>query len=357
MKITKLERRPLNADDLIFKEAYINRTRDLWHTPMTFAQYQQYVAEGTAVSTPSSHIFIDRSKDGRGNTISEIDQANHVDIAIHGRYSYPILHNHEYIEIIYIATGQCLNLFEDFSLPMKQGDVCIMSPNAYHAISCTDDESCIVNIMVSKKFFDRNFLQALSGGRIISDFLGNILYQQASNPYILFPTGSDPWLYELAVKMITESEQHKRAYDYAISLLASAFLFHLTREYEIMAIVPNKQNSMPNELIVSILGYLSVNYRQATLANTAHFFGYSQSYLSRTIHEHTGKTYNQLIAQLQMERAKELLESGGMSLAQIAQEVGCFDSSHFTKKFKTAYGMSPKKYQLTCCNTDILKNT
>ena len=45
-----------------------------------------------------------------------------------------------------------------------------------------------------------------------------------------------------------------------------------------------------------------------------------------------------------MERAAYLIEKGGKSLTEIAQEVGCFDTSHFNKKFKAVYGCTPRQY-------------
>lgn len=42
----------------------------------------------------------------------------------------------------------------------------VLAPSAFHAISCTNDESCILNIMVNRAFFDQNFMQILRGGKI-----------------------------------------------------------------------------------------------------------------------------------------------------------------------------------------------
>ena len=66
--------------------------------------------------------------------------------------------------------------------------------------------------------------------------------------------------------------------------------------------------------------------------------------MSRLIRSHTGKSFTEIITELQMERAAKLLTEGRLSLPEIAQEVGCFDSSHFNKKFKHIYGVTPKQY-------------
>lgn len=343
MRLEKIHNRPLQEDELILKKAYQNGNSFLWTEPMCYAQYENYLEEGLIVQTRNSHYYKDKTKDKRGTTI-EYDIFSNTYINTHLRYGYPVLHNHEYVEIIYVAAGNCLNFFENSSLSMQEGDVCIMAPNAIHAISCTNDESCILNIWVSRKFLDKNFLNILRGGQLIASFMENILYKREVSTYILFPTGQDTWLAELARRMLTEQKEKLHAYEYSINLLASEFMLHITREYEMLAIVPDIKSSVQNDLIVAILGYLSVNYNHATLADTAHFFGYSTAYLSRTIRENTGKTYNTIISELQMEKAKTLLLAGETNLTNIAQEIGCFDSSHFTKKFKGMYGVTPKQY-------------
>ena len=199
--------------------------------------------------------------------------------------------------------------------------------------------------MVNRAFFDQNFMQILRGGKILANFMNEILFQRSASPYLLFPTGSDPWLQELAVHLLTESTGKLYASDYSIRLLTSEFLLHIVREYEMLAIVPGKQNNTQNNLIVAVLGFLSVNYNHTNLSETAHFFGYSSAYFSRFIRENTGKTYMQIITAIQMENAVSLMKRGKTNLAAIAQEVGCFDSSHFNRKFKSIYGMSPREYK------------
>ncbi len=311
---------------------------------MTNQEYSDCISHGLIALAPSSHYFFDKSQDKLGVTIDNVKSRSNVSITRHRRYSYPVLHNHDYVEIVYVATGHCTNCFEDFSFEMKEGDVCIMSPSSIHALSCTNDDTIILNLMMNKDFFGTNFLSFMRGGKILVNYLENILYQRDSSPYILFPTGKDKWLNEIAARLLTEANQKPHAYEYSISLLTSEFLLHLVREYELMAIVPNQKTQVQNNLIVAVLGYLNVNYNKATLENTAGFFGYSTAYLSRLIHKITGKTFNNLITELQMEHAVEMFKNGKTNLTEVALEVGCFDSSHFSKKFKAFYGIAPTKY-------------
>ena len=344
MRLERLEGRPLNADEKNYRKSFLREQGALWKEPMSFAEYDRYLEEGRIVPA-SVDFYRERSKEGSYlHTAGSVDNIENIDVALHIRYSYPVLHNHDYVEIIYVAAGECLHFLEGASFGMHTGDVCILAPNAMHALSCTDDGSCIVNIMMNRKYFDRHFLKILQGGKLLSGYLESILYDQSASPYILFPTGEDPWLKMLAQHLISEKNETPHAYEYSIRLLSNSFLLHLVREYELMAVVPNRKSSTQNDLIVALLGYLSINYSHASLADAAAFFGYSSSYLSRMIHENTGKTFNAIIQEQQMEHAADLLINSQMSLTDIAQEVGCFDSSHFGKKFKSFYGCSPKQY-------------
>ena len=345
MRLEKIENRPLMDDERQMKEVFQNGNEALWEKPMTFSELEKHLELGRIVSTPTTHFYKDKSKEGLGITINAVQKISHAQVIVHPRYSYPVLHNHDYVEIIYIAAGSCIHFFQDSSFPMNKGDVCILAPNAFHALSCTNDESCIVNIMVNRQFFDQSFMEILRGGRVLSEFMEQILYQRSVSPYLLFHTGNDPWLLELAVHLISEAKGSYYASDYSIRLLTSEFLLHIVREYEALAIVPGKQKNTQNNLIVAVLGFLSVNYNRTSLSETARFFGYSPSYFSRFIRENTGKTYMQLITTIQMERAVTFMKNGQTNLAEVAQAVGCFDSSHFNKKFKSVYGMSPRQYE------------
>ena len=345
MKLEKLEGRPLNDAEILFRKSYIKEKGALWEKPMSFATYERLSEEGRIAETGASRYYRERSKEGSFNiTAGSVGNSENIDIITHLRYSYPVLHNHDYVEIIYVAVGECLHFLEDSSFGMHAGDVCVLAPNAFHALSCTNDESCIVNIMMNRKYFDRHFLGILRGGKLLSGYLESILYNQSANPYILFPTGADSWLRTLAQRLISEKSGEPHAYEYSIKLLSNSFLLHLVREYEMMAIVPSRKSGTQNDLIVAVLGYLSIHYSNTSLSDCAAFFGYSPSYLSRMIHENTGKTFNSIILEQQMERAADLLCNTQMSMTEIAQEVGCFDSSHFGKKFRSFFGCSPKQY-------------
>jgi len=58
----------------------------------------------------------------------------------------------------------------------------------------------------------------------------------------------------------------------------------------------------------------------------------------------TGKTYKDYVVGLRMEYAKQLLQSGDLSVAEISMMVGYSSVSYFIRIFKEETGVTPAKY-------------
>ena len=76
------------------------------------------------------------------------------------------------------------------------------------------------------------------------------------------------------------------------------------------------------------------------------YFSYNQKYISTLFKKQMKVGISEYIRTLRLNRATELLEKGGMSIAEIAHAVGFRDALYFSKLFKAHIGYSPKNYQL-----------
>lgn len=84
---------------------------------------------------------------------------------------------------------------------------------------------------------------------------------------------------------------------------------------------------------------------QLTLESLADTLQVSPVYLSRMIKYETGVSYIQLVTQIRMERAVQLLIGTDLPIIEIASRVG-YDSQHyFSTAFKKIFGVSPLQYR------------
>ena len=67
-------------------------------------------------------------------------------------------------------------------------------------------------------------------------------------------------------------------------------------------------------------------------------------YVSRLFSRESGTTYRKYLTELRVEKAKELLATTGLSIAEVCDRVGFNDYFHFLKTFKRLTGVSPGKY-------------
>ncbi len=86
--------------------------------------------------------------------------------------------------------------------------------------------------------------------------------------------------------------------------------------------------------------------------SVARVAGVSNSHFSKLMKERTGKSFSQLLTQMRVSRAKQLLAATDKTLSEIALECGFCDQSHMNKVFRAATSLSPGDYRKTAATSD-----
>lgn len=336
----------LNEKEIFFKKIYENGGEEMLNSPMTFCEYLEIEKSKKRYYEENESYHINISVNHPGNTIKDVVVYGEcIEIVRHNRYSYPILHNHDYIELIYVHSGTCTHFIESQVINMKEGDICILAPNAMHAISAVHDDDIIINIMMSRKLFNIEFLRMLKDDINLSKFLKNILYNKQVSPYIIFPTDKDKWINKTFLDICYESENRDYLYNESIATYVKQLFIYLIRNYNSRGILSKPLDSCQYNNIMSVIQYISINYNNVSLKEIAQFFGYNEIYLGQMIRKYTNKSFCTIVSELQMKNASILLRESTLSVTEIGYEVGCYDASHFNKKFKKIYGLTPKQYR------------
>jgi transcriptional regulator GlxA family with amidase domain len=77
----------------------------------------------------------------------------------------------------------------------------------------------------------------------------------------------------------------------------------------------------------------------------AELMGLSRTVLYRMVHERANMSPNQLIQEMRLLHARELLESGQYAtLQQVAQAIGFRSTDYFSRLYRARFGMSPADY-------------
>ncbi len=105
--------------------------------------------------------------------------------------------------------------------------------------------------------------------------------------------------------------------------------------------------SMPQHMIVQkAIEYLEGHYQEdISLAELAARLHVSASYLSKLMKNGTQKNFSEIIVDIRIQKARELIESDKYRIYEIADLTGFRNNSYFTHVFKKRVGMTPKEYK------------
>lgn len=98
--------------------------------------------------------------------------------------------------------------------------------------------------------------------------------------------------------------------------------------------------------IDKVLSYINTHYMEnITLEDLASHVHLSRHYLVHLFRSETGKTPFEFITSTRLEQAKRLLACTNLSIAEIASQCGFESSSYFCRRFRTAFGMTPRSFK------------
>lgn len=108
------------------------------------------------------------------------------------------------------------------------------------------------------------------------------------------------------------------------------------------------ENNIPKkkDIIAEIKEYVKEHYNdQISLAELSERFFINPYYLSQLFKQKTGDTYLNFLAQIRINKSKELLEKTDMKVYEICQMVGYSDTQHFARLFEKLAGCKPSEYR------------
>ena len=115
------------------------------------------------------------------------------------------------------------------------------------------------------------------------------------------------------------------------------------KEYEAFI---NRSMSESRDEVAAVKNYIYTHYKEdLNLEMLAEKVYLSSGYLSFIFKKETGMNLNRFIRVFRMEKAKELLCSTNMKVAQISEQVGFANVSYFCRSFREYYGSSPESYR------------
>ncbi|MGD8106731.1 transcriptional regulator ChbR [Pantoea sp. FN0302] len=238
------------------------------------------------------------------------------------------LHEHDYYEFTVVLTGRYYQEINGKRVLLERGDFVFIPLGSNHQSFYEFGAARILNVGISKAFFDRHYLRLLPPHfvasqvyQIKSEFLNYIETMVSS---LNFRNGEFNEFLEMVTFYIVNRLRHYR-------------------ETEAITHIPPWLETTVEKM------HDKAWFGDNALANMVAISGKSQEYLNRATQRYYGKTPMQIINEIRIDFAKKQLEITNYSVTDIAFESGYSSPSLFIKNFKRLTSFTPKHYRKQLC--------
>lgn len=335
-----------NEDELFYKELYLSRDHP---------ERQEQIIAALGLEEIKRRELMIPALSGEENQPLHMGDGffagrkhQNVYLSKHNRYTPPYEHDHEFFEMIYLLSGECVNHIFGTDMHMKAGDLCMMSPAVRHSI--WTEEGVIINILIRRGTIQNVFYNLLRERNIISDFFMNSLYLRDFATSLTFRTNGDQRILEQILGMYGEQLEPDEYSESIVRSMLMIFFNKLIRSYKDTAAYPQTVQKQ-NEAAARILNIVLNDYSDITLSKLARMLGYSSVYCSRYIKQVLGCTFMELRGKVRFQKAEDYLQNTTISIAEISALCGYENPENFNRAFRQIYHISPSEYRLRVRNT------
>lgn len=247
------------------------------------------------------------------------------------------LHSHTFVEILCCAnTSGAEYLVGADRYRLQKGDIIMIPPGISHRPLLPEEmaEPYIRDVLWLNPEFLKN-LHHLFPDQRIYDFTGSQLLRTAGTKW--------EYLSDLFHAGVVESERRDAGWEALVAGNTVQLLVHLGRAMLDRTAQPLRAEEP--ELLDRVLSYVEEHLaHRITLADTARRFYVSESTISHTFKERMGASFYRCVTQRRLIAAKTLILRG-ISLEEVARQVGFGDYSGFFRAFKQEFGISPRHFR------------
>ena len=233
-------------------------------------------------------------------------------------------HQHDYYEFTIVLTGRYYQEINGKKVLLERGDFVFIPIGSHHQSFYDFGVTRILNVGISKAFFDKHYLPLLHA------------YFVASQVYAL----KNEFLSYIESVISSLNFRHTEFNEF-IEIVTFNVVNRL-RHYRDDRI----EDDIPLWLKDAIDGmHDKSRFGENALANMVQLSGKSQEYLTRATRRYYDKTPMQIIHDIRINFAKKQLEITNYSVTDIAFDAGYSSPSLFIKTFKKITSLTPNSYR------------
>lgn len=266
----------------------------------------------------------------------------------HGR---PILHTHDFHEIVQCHTGQGIQMIGDNEFDIYAGNVFFLPAGIEHIAISKPKSKCTLDVLYIQSSFNQTNPENITHS--CSDILLQNLQKKTDSYQYKLPLAdsSTQKLTSIFQMLIDEAAVNLPGQDIAETSIFELMALTFLRDPIFLPQFKDLFNTNTGGRIEHVEMYIQANYAHSLsishLAKIAHL---SRSHFHAAFRDATGMTPIQYIQAVRIKRAVELIKKGNLTIMETAMRCGFENLSHFYHVFKNHTGQSPAKFAKSCKN-------
>ncbi len=245
-------------------------------------------------------------------------------------YESVLKHRHNFIEIVYVKSGEAIHNIDGRDLKIRAGDLFVIATASEHSIRpvCDEKDFCIINIVCSRELFaDVEF----------------------PPPEEIF--SSRELHYDRLVEMIEREYKLESSSEYVLSLLVRNLINLCFIEKTIKSRgkdLVRRKKKFASDYIQRTIDFIQEHYMdKIMLKDIADAVGLYPAYLQRIFRKNRSTSVMEYLLRYRMEQACRYLLDTDLPIAEISHRVGFGDIKNFYTTFRRFFNVTPKEYRET----------
>ena len=249
-------------------------------------------------------------------------------------------HSHDFFELVYIQSGFCLHESKKASTLLVEGDLFLVPPGIEHKYLGTGQISLYNCLFVKNaiSMFEKDLLKLPALSDLFED------EKKATFPKLHLDLDEQKRFSRLFRQMIKDMEEKESGWQMRVKCQLACLLIDVSRAFQKHVSAPNEKNPYPN-YVSNALRIINERFSDPDLSVSmiAQETGVTPDYLSRQFKLLTGVGVQEYLRRYRFAKATEQLIAG-LSVSEVAANVGFASLCHFSREFKKELGVAPSAY-------------
>ena len=253
------------------------------------------------------------------------------------------IHDHDFVEIVYIIEGSSRHYINDEEFEVKAGDLLFINYGCTHAFHI-HGKMVAYNLMIRVDYFTKNMIKADNFFYMLAlTSFEKIQHElNSKSPLVSFKLGEQEEMINLfrnIEKELGRNELGKSSIldSYINIILCKIFRKIFVKNGEDVQLIPQ-----------DILKYINAHFNEKiSLNDLSQRCFYNPAYFSRLFKKAFNMSFTDYITDIRLKHCSELLRNSDYTIDKIIEDCGFSDRNTFYERFKNKYGCTPSEYRNT----------